>query len=319
MNPVTQMPQVSLPVQGGTQKRQGGTSVEASNLAEMQAQLAMDMFPQGRRAPMNRLLRVPQHHHSAARGRMGHEDDFLHQHPLCPISESGMMAAMAGCNSWEGALQPGGCQGGDYQATPLLGNTGATAPLPGPGFMMDGASTSATMGTAPALGAMHPAYPSLQIPSTSFPGLQDPMMMMPATSLVPAAQVHESMMSMPKPPAHARNNWETSHKLFVKNSFLHVEDSDEEEDDWNCDGTSSHRSSSMPSRISRDKEDRLYNRLPPAEMLELLYSLRNKPAAPAHGGGGAEGPSVSPILSVIAEGQGATSSTQSAASYSGST
>lgn len=185
--------------------------------------------------------------------------------------------------------------------------------------MMDGASTSATMGTAPALGAMHPAYPSLQIPSTSFPGLQDPMMMMPATSLVPAAQVHESMMSMPKPPAHARNNWETSHKLFVKNSFLHVEDSDEEEDDWNCDGTSSHRSSSMPSRISRDKEDRLYNRLPPAEMLELLYSLRNKPAAPAHGGGGAEGPSVSPILSVIAEGQGATSSTQSAASYSGST
>lgn len=181
---------------------------------------------------------------------------------------------------------------------------------------MDETASSTTMGTAPALGVMHPVHPALQIPATSFPGMQDPMMMMmPATSLAPAGQVPESMVSMPKPPA--RNNWETSHKLFVKNSFLHVEDSDEEEDDWNCDGTSSHRSSSMPSRMSRDKEDRPYNRLPPAEMLELLYSLRNKPATAAHGG--AEGPSVSPILSVIAEGQGATSSTQSAASYTGST
>eukprot|EP00435_Cladocopium_sp_Y103_P008720 s3566_g2.t1 len=268
----------------------------ASNLAEMQAQMAMqDMFPQGRRAQMNRL------------------DDFLHQHPLCPISESGMMAAMAGCNSWEGAaVQPG--QGGNYQTTAVLGNAG---------FMMNETASSTTMGTAPALGVMHPAYPSLQMPAVpvmpataSFPGLQDPMMMMPATSLAPA-QVPESMVSMPKPPA--RNNWETSHKLFVKNSFLHVEDSDEEEDDWNCDGASSHRSSSMPSRMSRDKEDRPYNRLPPAEMLELLYSLRNKPAAaasPAAHAGGAEGPSVSPILGVITE--GATSSTQSAASYSGS-
>ena len=32
---------------------------------------------QGRRAQMNRLLRVPQHHHSAARGRMGHEERGL--------------------------------------------------------------------------------------------------------------------------------------------------------------------------------------------------------------------------------------------------
>lgn len=306
---VTQMPQAGTSVEVAP----SGMEIQASNLAEMQA-LAMEAQSQGRRAQMNRLLRMPQHHHSAARGRMGHEDDFLHQHPLCPISESGMMAAMANCNSWEGAVVQGqgcqGCQGANYPATPLLGNTGATSPLPCQGFMMDEVpASSTTMGTAPALG-MHSVYPALGIPATSFPGMPDAMMMMPAGQ-VP----HESMVSMPKPPA--RNNWETSHKLFVKNSFLHVEDSDEEEDDWNCDGTSSHRSSSMPSRISRDKEDRLYNRLPPAEMLELLYSLRNKPAA-AHGGG-AEGPTVSPILSVITEGQGATSSTQSAASYSGST
>jgi len=301
VNPMAQMAQVfALQVNGGM-SGMGSLDMQAANL-EMQAQMAMqDIFPQARRQQLSQVRDVRPQRRDSRTTMTGHEDDFLHQHPLCPISESGMMAAVMAST------------GSNPMLTQSIGAQPAVLPQ---GFRMDTAPSSSCHGSLDAAKlAMASAVKQnlldqevyqqqlhLQAP---FRGVQDPMMMMPATSLAPAAQQVPDPMGAGIQPKPAMNrNWENSHKLFVKNSFLHVQDSDEEEEDFNCDGNSSHRSSSMPSRMSRDTEDRAYNRLPSADMLELLYSLRNKPRE-------------SQAMGVIAEssGPGATSS-QSTSSHS---
>lgn len=307
VNPMAQMAQVLAVQVSGGMSGMGSLDMQAANLG-MQAQLAMqDIFPQ-----LSQVRDVrPQRRHNRTT-MTGHEDDFLHQHPLPSISESGMMAAaMASSGPNHMLTQSIGVQPPDVLR---------------PGFRLDTPPSSSCHGSIDAAklamatsGLMDSATMNqnlldqevyqqhLHIQAPPFRGVQDPLMMMPATTLAPAAQVADRMGAIPSAdiqPKPSTRNWESSHKLFVKNSFLHVQDSDEEEEDPNCDCGSSHRSSSMPSCISRDTEDRAYNRLPSAQMMELLYTFRNKPRS-------AEGQT----MGVIAEGATATSS-QSTSSHS---
>eukprot|EP00434_Breviolum_minutum_P005988 symbB.v1.2.005276.t4/scaffold305.1/size282400/5 len=286
VNPMAQMAQggnsgksvgnLDFKVSGGM-SGMGSLDMQAANL-EMQAQMAMqDIFPQARRQQLSQVRDVRPQRRDNRTTMTGHEDDFLHQHPLCPISESGMMAAVMASTA----------------SNPMLTQSiGAQPPAVLPqGFRMDTAPSSCHGSIDAAKLAMASAtmnqnlldqevyQQQLHLQAPPFRGVQDPMMMMPATSLAPAAQQVPDPMGADIQPKPATRNWENNHKLFVKNSFLHVQDSDEEEEDWNGDCNSSHRSSSMPSRMSLDTEDRsAYNRLPSSDMLELLYALRsNKP------------------------------------------
>lgn len=180
------------------------------------------------------------------------------QEHLCPISESMSMDR-------EKIMQPGEVLGPPVlRKDPVTGQPTAQPQLP------------------------DQVYPNM-MPMTSFPGTLpgvgvDPVasMMMPAAgTLAPSLEVPGSQVGLPQMELHMAAGrpgpfFESSHKLLVKNSFLHVEDSDDDSDDVGWDGTSSHRSSSLPSRFACDREERAFKQLPASEMLELLHSLRAK-------------------------------------------
>ncbi|CAJ1450824.1 unnamed protein product, partial [Effrenium voratum] len=236
-----------------------------------QGQMGMqEIFPQARRQQLSQIR---------TRQRVAQEEKFL-QHPLCPISESNQLMAERQAENPDLSVMDI-----HKMQSKLLERKGV--PQDATGFRME---QSAPLDASKLLEASRQAYPQpcmLPTPAGLTGPYHDPMVLMPTTSLAPemeqARDAAPQMLPGQDGGMHRgrRNNWETQRTLFVKNSFLHVEDSDDDEDDVNCDGNSSHRSSSMPSSMGRDYEDRPWNRLPSADMLELLYSMRNKAATPA--------------------------------------
>mmetsp|Transcript_45903 Transcript_45903/g.107237 ORF Transcript_45903/g.107237 Transcript_45903/m.107237 type:complete len:875 (+) Transcript_45903:89-2713(+) len=235
----------------------------ASRMNFPQAQLLenaqQEIFPEARRQQLSQIR---------AGGRSKNMPE-AQQHPLCPISESSMMAALSDMNKNQCGQQP---RASDAQHAGFRMDS-ATGPGVSIPLLPDQAYAHQPM--------MGMGHRPMQSPLPG--GYEDPMMLMPATSLGASAEetVGERSLQIVAVNDHSssrrgRNNLENTRRMLVKNSFLHVEDSDDDEDDLNCDGNSSHRSSSMPSNFSRDYEERARRSMPPADMLELLYSLRDK-------------------------------------------
>lgn len=238
---------------------------QASMMANMMQQ---DIFPQARRQQLSSIRYGSK---NASKPAL-QEDNFLHQHPLCPISESSMMAALtADRHRIENRIS-------------MMENAAPSQPPEDgrAGLRMDAATGVGLMPLMPDQACAQQPMMGMACNSlaANYPGGYAAM------SLMHGSQESVGERSLQMVPVqdqtfasrHRRNNADNSRTLFVKNSFLHVEDSDDEADDVNCDGTSSHRSSSMPSSMGRDYEDRPWRQLPSSDMLELLYSLRNKRA-----------------------------------------
>mmetsp|Transcript_70411 Transcript_70411/g.168126 ORF Transcript_70411/g.168126 Transcript_70411/m.168126 type:complete len:899 (+) Transcript_70411:98-2794(+) len=243
----------------------GMNSQQASMMANMMQQ---DIFPQARRQQLS----------SIRYGSKNLNRPTLQEgHPLCSISESSMMAALTAdrhkienCISMMENAAPSQPPEDGHAGLRMDASTGVgLMPL-----MPDQACAQQPMmgmATGMACNSLAANYPG---------GYETAMSLMHG----PQESVGERSLQMVPvqdhtfASRHRRNNADNSRTLFVKNSFLHVEDSDDEDDDVNCDGTSSHRSSSMPSSMGRDYEDRPWRQLPSSDMLELLYSLRNKRA-----------------------------------------
>lgn len=243
----------------------GMNSQQASMMANMMQQ---DIFPQARRQQLS----------SIRYGSKNLNRPTLQEgHPLCPISESSMMAALtADRHKIENRISM--MENAAPSQPPEDGHAGLRMDAStGVGLMPlmpdQACAQQPMMGMATGM-----ACNSL---AANYPGGYETAM-----SLMHGPQESVGERSLQMVPVqdhtfasrHRRNNADNSRTLFVKNSFLHVEDSDDEDDDVNCDGTSSHRSSSMPSSMGRDYEDRPWRQLPSSDMLELLYSLRNKRA-----------------------------------------
>eukprot|EP00439_Symbiodinium_sp_Y106_P012825 s6043_g1.t2 len=207
---------------------------QASMMANMMQQ---DIFPQARRQQLSSIRYGSK---NASKPAL-QEDNFLHQHPLCPISESSMMAALtADRHRIENRIS-------------MMENAAPSQPPEDgrAGLRMDAATGVGLMPLMPDQACAQQPMMGMACNSlaANYPGGYAAM------SLMHGSQESVGERSLQMVPVqdqtfasrHRRNNADNSRTLFVKNSFLHVEDSDDEADDVNCDGTSQ----DVPPRTAR--------------------------------------------------------------------
>eukprot|EP00931_Biecheleriopsis_adriatica_P036181 TRINITY_DN20849_c0_g1_i2.p1 TRINITY_DN20849_c0_g1~~TRINITY_DN20849_c0_g1_i2.p1 ORF type:complete len:812 (-),score=177.65 TRINITY_DN20849_c0_g1_i2:55-2181(-) len=225
-----------------------------------------------------------------ARNRGGWpQEDFQQRASLCTISESGMMAAASAASESRPVLQGESSNAFDAHVVepgplPLGLIVPQSAPCSAPALKHVPSQSSQ--------GAPEPPAPLIvpPLPAALAGSSYDPMVVMPPASMVSASSVGAVADEIPPVDPtlgspylmyqrNRRNQMPDQRRMFVKNSFLHVEESDDEQDEPNCDGNSSHRSSSMPSSMGRYDEERPFRQMPSADMLQLLHSLRNRDVA----------------------------------------